>query len=339
MILPHTVSDSLSTRFQATRVLNAFVLAKLSALSGSWDCHQVISRDVRLFIDVQASKRKSPQSQACLTGVLTTALALDKAKQPGEGPSWATVVLAALVVLSDSHLFTHPPSLKLFFNIVAQTLKKKRSTARALHSYVWKCLVWAFSRLKANPEGDNVKERAFRVVKQELGEGIGIALVASVIAEDRERLHDYVPKALEVIKDMIRDKQPSTREVGVSLLVRLAGSTSSAKSSHEWDSSGVLARQLFDGTFMDGWENLTAAVRLIDPPKFNLVRSLSDAEIFSYSDAFMDVWVEAVEVSFQEPLSELPVSCWSRTRPQRRLTLLRLVLFMSGIRCYSFRPS
>ena len=284
----------------------------MSTASTVGHLHDAISSQIRSFIDKQSAKRETVKSKSRLLCIITEAICLDNPSHSGEGPPWALVVLSSLIVLSDSLLFSHPRSLKLFFPPLAQALVHQRGAVRALHPHIWKCLVWAFSRISTvRPDGsagadivDNVKERAFLVVKQELRGGIGIALAASLIAQegsetDADRTFDNVSKALTVVKEMVCANRKATQLDGISILTRLVsaiGTSSYTSEDSNWNQNIVLAQPFFDGTILHGkWENLSTLVRSMGQLKIDQVRQLSEAEIVRHWDALISIWVDVVE--------------------------------------------
>jgi hypothetical protein len=145
-ILFYITSDCPELRFQAARVLNGLARAKLTC-SATVAIMMTISRHVSSFIRTQASRKKSGPSVSRVFDIISSAFAVDSPTHPGEGPVWAFIVLASIIILHDHSLFSHPPSLKLIFPCLSQALANKRSAVRVLHPHVWKCLVWAFARI------------------------------------------------------------------------------------------------------------------------------------------------------------------------------------------------
>lgn len=290
------------------------------------EAYQPFSSAVRSFIEVQSSGRSSTRTESRLSSLLTEAIASIDTDPTAKGPLWALAVLSALIVLSDAPLFSSPQSLKLCILSLAPVLVHKRHSIRALHPHVWKCLAWAFLRLEGEDcSWDDMKDRTFRVVKQELGGGIGVALVRALLGKSEPQsstVRDLgnVLRALDLVKDMVVAQSGSTRRDGLLLLSRLVGAIGNPGPLKQGDQdvmndSSVLARGLFDGTILGSTrDGLGAAVRSLDVVKIDQVRQLSEEELIHHWDSLADIWVIAVERALREsvPISVSPLKLISK---------------------------
>jgi hypothetical protein len=257
--------------------------------------------------------------------------------------TWSIQTLLILLILSTPSLahthshslqyspFTHPRSLKLFITLIGEALNNRhrnsvrRKEVRKGGVGGWMGLVWAFGRFCAGG-GKDVEESAFRVVKQELRDGIGVLLVG-VLLNGWNRDHDHVPsstsvsvgeggsrskesdkrsqeeeqrdrrveRALVVVQDMIKSERGSTTREGIELLMRLVsgiGSSTVATTASYTAPRRVLLDASFDGTsltFGPGGDEGVAGFTSED------VRQLTEGEVGRWWEVLMRVWEEGVE--------------------------------------------
>jgi hypothetical protein len=318
-VLSHLLSDSSHIRHQAVWAIQGFASAKINCKNLSGSICDNLSHHVRSFIDSQTAPH-----EARLPTIVTAAITAEEPSHPGEGPQWAFTVLSSFIVLLGSSLFSHPRSLKFILPSLARSLTHKRRAVRSLHPQVWKCLVWAFSRIsvdsfgahEANGGADKssfrTEECALLVVKQELRRDAGVTLVSSLLgmaaATESGSLHsgtDYVTKALDVLKEMVFSDSKSTQAAGLSLLARLlssVGASSTATSSDcIWDYDVILPRSLLDGTILrTKWDQLPDVTRSLAATSCSEVRQLSEMQIIQHWDELLVIWVKSVKIALQE---------------------------------------
>jgi hypothetical protein len=246
-----------------------------------WD---ICAGHVRVFIDAYSSRRNnairlsdvlstalhaSSDPDAISNLNLNSKSALkskSKHGRSGSSASWAIHTLLTLLLLSSppataaatklKSAYTHPRSLKLFVTLFGEALNSTRKEVRKGGVSGWAVLVWVFGRLggqgagvdeKEGEELDaDVEERAFRVVKQELGAGIGVLLVnvllsgcgigtametasGSAVGGPRSTERRVgVGRVVVVVGDMIRSERKSTAKEGVEILGRLVSGIGSS---------------------------------------------------------------------------------------------------------------
>lgn len=280
---------------------------------------------------------------------------------------WALHTLLTLLILStppnptcSSHsanaylhpqsIFTHPRSLKLFVTLFGEALAGRRTEVRRGGERGWRVLVWAFGRFcdrgrgDGSDEGENdVEERVFRVVKQELGGGIGILLVGVLLngcdGDEQEACCDgspmlgprsstrsvfsgtgsgsgprsasesregerHVERALVVVGDMIRNERQSTAKDGIELLMRLvSGIGSSTSPSTNAIQPWTVHSALPHVTTLD--------VGLSNPDGHGGgfgsedVRQLTEKEVERWCEMLIHVWVGGVERFLREDVRVL----------------------------------
>lgn len=265
-----------------------------------------ISHHVRSFIDSQSSKHKSVQTKARLPDIIMSALTANNPSHLNEGPKWAISVISSMIILLDASLFSHPRSLKLILPSLAQTLVHQRHFIQSLQPSAWKLLVWAFSRitLESRVAGDDdppipdTAEPAFLIVKQELGGGIGSALISALLgsADNDDMYFKPVAKALGVIEEMVWGSCISKQNEGLSTLTCLLRSFgTSAKESQKWDRNSILDRALVDGSILQAkWDRPQTAITTSGEFKFDGVRQLSEGEIVQHWDTLLAIWIKGI---------------------------------------------
>lgn len=289
----------------------------MNTLSNPDNCFQSISGTVRSFIESQTCRKKTTEVR--LPAVIMSAIEVMKAPRTGDGPTWAVCVLTSLTVLSDAYLFSHAPTLKLVISSLAVAATNKRTAVRELQPLVWRCLVWAFSRLSADlhqmrdgeDDAKGMKERAFRVIIQELGGGNAIAVSALLLCSegDPEPTADSVPKVLGIVKDLIGSDKKHSRHEGVAILTRLLsliGAHCGSKAI-DVDQNTFVTRELVNGAILHcRWEELGRLVDSLAPPAIDSIRQLSEDEIIKHWDALVDIWTVVVRSSIRD--SDIMVS-------------------------------
>lgn len=317
-VLRYLTSNVASARHQAVRALNGFALAKISS-TVPMALETNISRHVTSCISSQSSTTKDVPTHTRLPALTLASLATDASP---ECATWAISVLASVIVLEDYVLFSHPASLKLVFSQLAHILAHKHSTVRALHPLVWKCLIWAFSRISngldtgptLGPPPPDIEERAFLVLKQEIRDGLGVALIDVVMdmsgSGDTDSGCDgldYVSKALSVLEEMTCSSSKSTRRQASELLARFTASigvTPVAAASTANDSSGLLTLALFDGKLLSctTWQRLTTQMRNVGHAGYGVshTRQLTEGEMVRHWDRLASIWTGALELFLEE---------------------------------------
>ncbi|KDQ62521.1 hypothetical protein JAAARDRAFT_66222 [Jaapia argillacea MUCL 33604] len=331
-ILSHLISSNIPLRHQAAATLGAFALVLVhhppsSALlpSGLQDS---ISHQVASFIKAQsnqARKRKAKPGDGgkpgYLPNILNSAIARDSG-EPGKGPQWAISVLASLTVLSDYHLFSHPSTLKMVMNCVALAKVHPRVGVNALHAHVWRYFIWSFSRMPADDD-DATRDRALLVVKQDLGNGIGIAIVTALLPlrtlphGDSGNTHllttgDPTHSALVIVEELLRHESRATFYDGIAVLTRLLSGVGAVeelpKASTPAKGSPVcIDFALLDGRILDAkWDTLKALVSRLRSIVTESLRTLSEVEMVEHWERLFQLWTLAVKRCLQDREASLP---------------------------------
>lgn len=245
-------------------------------------------------------------SRQRLAKLLTDAMSVAGPTQQGFGPVPALCLTAALMILCDAGLLTHPRVLMTLIVPLEKSLAHRSSSVRLLHPHVWNCLVWSFGRLSVtNTRGKSkLLGKAFDFVKQELRQGIATAIVSlflpSVTQDANEASDDAIAGVFQILQDMGKHKSLSVKRKQAELLSRLLAGSVDPESVQgnvvdSWPNACFLRRQLFDGTLLRaGAENVSTAIRLLAPPDTASIRSLTDQEVESNWHPLRNLWSDAV---------------------------------------------
>ncbi|KAJ6525288.1 hypothetical protein DFH09DRAFT_1416647 [Mycena vulgaris] len=279
-ILQHLTADSCMIRLQAVNALGRFALAKnLSTASSSYTS---ISTILSTFINSQTAKRN---------------------------PFWAVQLLASFVILLDDSFFSTPHALKLTLQSLSQMSVHKQKSVSALHPFLWKCLVWVYSRFPTQSGADNKRDAAFRIVKQDLRGGIALALVLSLLdaapSDGSCDTSDSVSKVLDVVKDMLSSSDRLLQVDGISILTKLLYTPAPSTPSNGPQNLDILVPQLFDGSIQAKRENVSSAVRSLAELHVSQVRQLSDSEILFHWNVLADLWVRATNISLSQEFAKV----------------------------------
>ncbi|KAF7985574.1 hypothetical protein HWV62_3851 [Athelia sp. TMB] len=333
-VLECIISPSSDKRQLSLQALNALALAHHSLLAGSAQsgtCESCVL-NVRSFIDAQCAGDAVSTSPR-ITAILSSALSKSRAKPldaeiPGDkqhlpASKWALHILHALLVLSTSRrhsLYLHPRSIRLFVTLIGQALNSGNIEIRSGGEHGWKGLVWAFGKLcssaptpliQANKKGSkgDVERRAFEVVKQELGGGIGKTLVSTLLAQGLDSVEgllrykkeeaDVVTMALEVVASMVSSESKATAKEGVELLVHLLSGVGSTDLFSALSVSQALSTPLPTNV-----DEFSSAGSVIDAFQCDDPRLLTEHEIGHNWDALAEIWKRAAKTSLEESSAE-----------------------------------
>ncbi|KAF7346562.1 GLOBIN domain-containing protein [Mycena sanguinolenta] len=326
-ILQDLIDDSADVRLQAINALGRFALAKINTLSTTVkSCHTSISTTLTDFIDTQTSKLKSLQSQLRLRNLVTEALTVRTPSHPANSPFWVVQLLASFVILLGDSVFSNPRAIKLIIQSLQQIAVHKQKVVMALHPYVWKCLVWVFSRLPA-PTGneEDIRDRVFQTLKQDLHGGIGLALILALLGSASNGgsydTTDTVSKVLDVVKDMLSHSEQRIQAEGIALLTRLLYAPSPSANVQTYN---VWVPQLFDGSIVQlKADNVIAAIRALPRLDPSHVRQLADSEILGHWEVLAHLWVQATNISLGSEFDKVRLGTPYLSVPEYKQNLLR----------------
>ncbi|KAJ6475046.1 hypothetical protein C8R47DRAFT_1143368 [Mycena vitilis] len=305
-ILQNLIADSSMIRVQALNALGRFALAKINNPSSASGCHASISASLSTFIDAQTCKTKSVR----LRTLVNACLAVRNPLHPAQSPWWAVQLLASFVILMGDSIFSNPLAIKFTLQMLGQLSVHKQKLVVILHAYVWKCLVWVFSRLPTPTpsDGKDTRKPIFLTLKQDLRGGIGLALIVSLLGtvpyDGSRDTSDSVAKVLEVVRDMMSHAEQHIRAEGVALLTQLLYTPipSTASAGAHFD---ILVPQLFDGSLLhQSRDNVITAVKSFPRLDPRHVRQLADPEILYHWDDLAELWVKATNISLTQEFAQ-----------------------------------
>ena len=315
-ILGHLTEGTLEERFQAASALIGFAFAKISTLDRFVDIQEKISRDIHSYLASQVPRKKNFRMGNLLPDLLKTALDGKDPFWEGRGASWALSVHMSLIILSDFSLFCHSKSLKVVVTTIERYHHRRISV-----SPIWRTLIWAFSRTPVGRGEDQKRDAdtrlgAFLLVKQELGGGAGLSLVAALLQSpcsdtSQDSGDSDISKAIAITRELAMQPLSSTNE-GLRLLMRFVGSIGiPVFSLGPVDASKELPlfpHELIDGSLPKVGCDLEAFLSSIPHASVALVRPLSETEINDHWAKIMDVWIYLAERSLSESATEVMVT-------------------------------
>ncbi|KAF9499380.1 hypothetical protein BDN71DRAFT_1442012 [Pleurotus eryngii] len=294
-LLNNLFSEVPEIRTYSINALGAFAVARLQSDEMTVTLRRITDQ---VISTVESSRQR-------LTKLLTDAMSIVGPTQQGFGPIPALCLTAALMILCDAGLLTHPRVLMTLIVPLEKSLAHKSTSVRLLHPHVWNCLVWSFGRLNAtNTRGKSkLLSKAFDFVKQELRQGIATAIVSlflpSVTQDASDTSDVAIAGVFQVLQDMGKHKSLSVKRKQAELLSRLLAVSVDPESVQgnvdSWPNACFLRRSLFDGTLLcAGAENVSTAIRLLAPPDIASIRSLTDQEVESNWHPLRNLWSDAV---------------------------------------------
>ena len=346
--------DDPEVRDIASRVLCALAQGTVSG-STPTPIRRSQSKEIVAFINANTTRTpKLPNDLAVKLGPLAQRIhdALDnvdfETSQGSNTPSWALIVISSLIVLSDASFFLHSRCLKLVIPVLSKVSAWKRGKGiQELHPVVWKCIVWAFARLReadrlAKAGESQPLEKAvdlksvYNFSRQDLRSDIGVTVVATllwtpdqvntsidsakrdsseVLKEREVENAEDVGNALGIVKDMLKHPDRHVRELGRKILVRMLSGIGAPAPVESPDTSMVVAKD---------WYNAFLAPQLFD----NSILSSPQANLLALVNQ-----IGGIDVGIVSRLSENEVSqhwgellgMWvglvSRLGPERKMNL------------------
>lgn len=341
-MLNHLVSPALSVRIQAAYALSGYTTAFLLQQSPSSECiasRKAISLSVVDFIEEQLGRRPKPRSRdrrydsssnMKLRDLLAAEIPQNAGKNPGKQVSWAFSVLSSLVVLSDGWVFTRSSFVSLVGDLIFATSRHKSGTMVSLHALVWRCLIWAFTRIKCiHPEeaaryddknpGDVLSRRAFKFLLQMSDQHLGPALVYALLSpktsSDSSVVTSHededVPRVALVLREMIKHSNSHGLQKAKALLAQMTSAIGSTEHlpMDPWDGQHILPGQLLNGALVEvSRTQLPGLMRSVTALESNSVRPLVETEVLRHWDDLFKVWAYCMSRTLQADLQIPSVS-------------------------------
>ncbi|KAA1477415.1 hypothetical protein DENSPDRAFT_885090 [Dentipellis sp. KUC8613] len=182
-------------------------------------------------------------------------------------------------------------------------------------SKTWRCFIWTFGYLKGRLDEDMMAgarsdlegkvEGALGVVKQELGHGLGIALLRTLLGSSPPDFgSDFgqhsgswsILKAISIVEDMLQHQDRDLQSAGIEAFTRLFIRFDLEPLDVEAGNPGKsLLLALLDGTMLSLDENqLSEVLRSTSDDGLKDVRQLSPVEVATCWDTLAACWAMAV---------------------------------------------
>ncbi|KAK7056996.1 hypothetical protein VNI00_002714 [Paramarasmius palmivorus] len=269
-------------RLRAADTLSAFAFAKLTNLTDDAPLSHALQRFLA-------------SGENTLKPFLKNALTCKTPSHYSEGPIWACVVLASLIILIDRSIFGNDTLIGPLAKLLELGSKHDRQAICVLSHRLWNCLVWTFSRVQLNSQNEKMWRQVLGFIQQAPGHGTGHALayvLGTIAPSDDVEATAYITDILDTIDMMLKSKYESTQAEGEELLARLLHALRDLEPLPTLlDTSVILARELFDGKLIDlGLKNLDNVVESMAPVSLSYVRPLTDQEILYHWDELLRLW-------------------------------------------------
>ncbi|KAK1226266.1 hypothetical protein PQX77_010739 [Marasmius sp. AFHP31] len=301
--LSFLTSPSPAERFHAAEVISAFARSKMK---GHLDSGHQATFDRILSPLLRAQSQAAKGSDHRLPDLLKKALVADRAPLM-EGPQWAIVVIASVVVLLGASTISNRAWAEEAVQILQLAVAK--TPTKALLPLVWNCIIWSFSLILPNDRG---KHDGFEFFTQCLRRGSANALVSVLLrfppscTAPSSQLG--MSRALVILEAMANDEDENVRRDGVDLLARLlsAVGNSTAEQLNDQYPTFLLHPALFDGTLLKTkLTSLEAIARFTDTVGIQAVRHLTEKEIEDNWDKIFDVWYVSLMKALRESEGEI----------------------------------
>ncbi|KDR82379.1 hypothetical protein GALMADRAFT_237661 [Galerina marginata CBS 339.88] len=299
LVLDNLDSGSPEVQLHASLALSAFTSAKLNPASKDQFPQEPASKFVQTFVETQ-SQKKCPGPENSLLSSFKAALA-DVPQWRRLGPSFALATTSCFLVLLDHFFFTNSRSVKFVVAILQEFGRHKQGTVRDTQPEIWKILFWAFSRVpmsldRVNTSGKpSVRERAYRLVCEDLRGGRNLNLLGSLLGADnsaveRDRSEPDVTRAIDLIIKFVETGDSTSRNEGVATLSRLTAGIGAPSTARDVDGDQALFSQnLIDGTLLS---QTTREISVLAVKKsVEQLLPLSEKEVIRHWDKLSKLWL------------------------------------------------
>jgi hypothetical protein len=325
MIMAQLNADVLDVRLEAVVTLSAFAFSKFSPSSTSaFPCYEIAERVIK-YVEEQSLRYKALPPDNLLPAIVKSAFSDgDRQFWQRKGLFFGIFLASAISVLLDYRIFTSPRSLKLVFLVLAQVAGSKRRNDVA-HTEMWKILIWAFSRIPTSEqhledrmaqeqglEGwSNTREKAYRLLKQEVKNGLGVSLAKVLLRCVRHGRRDSrdVEKAIAMIEDLLVQGEDGSKRDAVLLLDRLMsgiGAPPLSRAAKEVEFETIFSKDLLDGA-LTGKHSREVTVR---PTVVAVedIHPLCEEEVSAFWDQLSKCWASIVQDLLLHSDDNFPVS-------------------------------
>lgn len=319
-VLKYIIDDSLDVRLEAVYALSGFAFA-LHSWNQTPEVSRSLRRAVQTLIGNDSKKPENAPYATLLLKVVEDAASKSKPTHFAQSPCWALTLISSMIIILDYTIFFRPYCVKLCFSTLYQAANHKRPGIRALHSHIWKLLIWAYLRIPASVDKEelrdvdvvDIRKRALKVLRQETKNDIRLAFVASLLQSTTsldviDSWSESVESALDIVQDMLRSSDSDTRHNGVLVFSRLFAQNGEVVDL-ERKTRHLFCRKLFDGSLLNvNVNSLHDVVRSFPTFTPESVRCLTNEEVYDNWKSAVSTWVAITLISLRQPEPELSVS-------------------------------
>lgn len=250
------------------------------------------------FVDIQGSSKNPATPESRLKHILLNALGSSHAVQDSAG--WAVSLLAVIICLCDTAIFSHARSLKLCVEALKVMHNQHTGrTWRILRISIWKCFMRSYGRSNVSNAKQDIylspsEDKQFMFVKQDVSREphLGVILVVVLLYTSGDNCPYRVDKILLILQSML--KHPVTAGVGCELMMRLLhGGPLPIKS---WDQNALLDRFLFDGTLSQVNYDQLSTWQSENNLGIDHLRAFTESEMNDHWDDLVSTWLRTVDI-------------------------------------------
>ncbi|OCB87946.1 hypothetical protein A7U60_g4903 [Sanghuangporus baumii] len=256
IVLQNLVCPVPAFRELAAKSLAAFAHSTLRSEISIEDQH-ICSSIIGAFIDKEVQRAKDIHKHDSNAFVLRDFLKLkEDDPQIIQRVTRLLNITSSLLVLSGPYVFSRPNSLKFLVKAIGKTQPFRQREMNQLRAATWSCLVRAYGLLSLwdVPRGDGVEESAFRIVRQEYREDVGVGVIAVLLGSLQRDIRP-LDRAQEAVTYLYHlGEMPETRSITATLFRRLLGGVLNDVDSERctWtDPASIIPVWLTNGSTLD----------------------------------------------------------------------------------------
>ncbi|KAJ7442615.1 hypothetical protein FB451DRAFT_1297033 [Mycena latifolia] len=321
-VLANLLAPTVAIRAQACHALGGFArgLGMLPVSSLHSRISAVITDHLTAVPSPSPSKKsptKTASNESLLARTLRTTLHATEVQHVSQGPVWGLSVVASLLVLANSAVYSVEKPRRVFIALLSHALTHRKSSVRSLACAVWRCAVWAYCQPLLPGNGDDESEvdeeddtRSKRrlvehgresfwtqVVLTVVDMGVGVSTTAALLEEDGSTTEENLTRVASILKSMTSKGGPNLH----SAIDTLSRMVSFEPPATEWNWNKLLPRGLFSaspGLLTAEYTSLETPVRSIiaQCPGKEDVRSLTRDDVAQpvIFDKVVEMWRECL---------------------------------------------
>lgn len=304
------ISKDSDIRFHVIHSLSAFALAKIETTHLAENDFFALSELIKDFMGLQGSNH--PSHPGSNSSILRDLLRQDL--QVPERVPRVLSLMACLIILTDSYVFSHGRTLRLVRDVLQDCRDGPCSSNKSIcviQASVLKCLVWAFGRIPSACRGqslpiegpDGFKDKAFLFLYNDILPGLPAAITIALQTEMRGfALDGFLDAAFDPLKHLVEHitsliQNPRWKGIGVEarrLFLKLLGHPSQIFEIEDvsFRADVLISRSLLDGTLLHAeLEALVEIASRLPNTYTELVRPLTRQDVYSYWEPLLKAWL------------------------------------------------